>query len=54
MATQLENKIKQLEKNKVDPGSFKENHKELIKKKKLILKSQKTFRRKFLIIHAEY
>ena len=35
MATQLENKIKQLEKNKVDPGSFKGNHKELIKKKKI-------------------
>ena len=30
-AVQLENKIKQLEKSRVDIGSFRQNHKELIK-----------------------
>ena len=39
-ATQLENKIKKLEKNKVDVDSLRENYKEFIKNNKLILKSQ--------------
>ena len=43
-ATQLENKIKQARKNKVNVDSFKENEKEFIKNNKLILKSQSRFR----------
>ena len=39
-ATQLKNKINQLEENNVDAESLKENHKEFIEKNKLILKSQ--------------
>ena len=31
-ATQLENKINHLEKNKIDTDSIKENHKEFVKK----------------------
>ena len=42
--TQLENKINQLEKNKVDVDSLRENHTEFIKNNKLILKSQQKFR----------
>ena len=44
--TQLENKINQLEKNKVGVDSLRENHKEFIKNNKLILKSQQKFRSK--------
>ena len=44
-ATQLENKINQLEKNKLHMDSLKENHKEFIKNSILILKSQQGFRR---------
>ena len=36
-ATQLENKIKHLEKNKIDINSLKEDHKEFIKNNKLML-----------------
>ena len=43
-ATQLENKKNQPEKNKVHVDSHRENHKEFIKKNKLILKSQQRFR----------
>ena len=43
-ATQLENKINQLEKNKVDADSLKENHEEFIKINRSILKSQQRFR----------
>ena len=39
-ATQLENKTNHLEKNKIDIGRVKENHKEFIKNNKLILKTQ--------------
>ena len=43
-ATQLENKINYLEKNKIDTESVKENHKEFIKNNKSILKIQKKFK----------
>ena len=43
-ATQLENKITYLEKNKVNVNSLKKNHKEFMKNNKLILKSQQRFR----------
>ena len=39
-ASQLENKINKLEKNKVDVDSLRENYKDFIKNNKLILKSQ--------------
>ena len=39
-ASQLENKINKLEKNKVDVDSLRENYKDFIKNSKLILKSQ--------------
>ena len=39
-ATQLENKINHLEKNKIDTDSIKGNHKEFIKNNKSILKIQ--------------
>ena len=42
-ATQLENKINQLEKNKVKVDSLLQNHKEFIKNNKLILKSEQRF-----------
>ena len=42
--TQLENKINHLEKNEVDADSLKKDHKELIKNKKLILKTQQRFK----------
>ena len=42
-AAQSENKIKYLEKNKIDVDSLKEDKKELIKNNKLILKRQKRF-----------
>ena len=42
-ATQLENNINHLEKNKVDVESLK-NHKEFMKSNELILKKQKGFR----------
>ena len=45
-ATKLENRINQLEKNKVDAESLRENHKEFSKDNKLILKSQQRFRSK--------
>ena len=45
-ATQLENKINKLEKNKVDVDSLRENYKDFIKNNKLILKSQWKFRSK--------
>ena len=40
-ATQLENKMNQLKKNKVYVSSFKESHKEFMKNDKLILKTQR-------------
>ena len=43
-ATQLENKINQLEKNKLNVNILRENHKEFIKNSKFILKSQQRFR----------
>ena len=42
-ATQIENKINYLEKNKIDIDSIKESHKEFIKNNKLILKIQQRF-----------
>ena len=42
-ATQLENKLKELEKNNVDLESLSENHKEFIKNSRLTLKSQQRF-----------
>ena len=42
--TQLENKINQLEKTKVNIDNLKESHKECIKNNKLRLKSQRRFR----------
>ena len=38
-ATKLENKIKHLEKNKINIDSLKKNHKELLRKNKSILKT---------------
>ena len=43
-AIQIENKINQLERNKVDLNTLRENHKEFIINKELILKSQVRFR----------
>ena len=45
-ATQLENNIKQLEKNKVVADSFRKNHKDFIKNNNLIRKYQQRFRSK--------
>ena len=45
-ATQLENKIKQLEKNKVIANTFRKSHKDFIKNNNLIRKSQQRFRSK--------
>ena len=45
VATQLEDKMNQLEKNKVNTESLRENHKEFIKNNKLILKTQQRFKR---------
>ena len=45
-ATHLENKIKQLEKNKFDVAHLRENHKAFIKSNKLILKLQQRLRSK--------
>ena len=43
-AAQLNNKINQLEKNKIGIDSLKKNHKEFIKNSKSILKTQKIFK----------
>ena len=43
--TQLEKKINQLKKDKVDTDDLKGNHKEVIENNKLLLKSQQEFRR---------
>ena len=43
-AAKIENKIKHLEKNKIDVDSLKEDHKKLINNNKLILKTQQRFR----------
>ena len=43
-ASQLENKINYLEKNKIDLDSIKINHKEFIKSNKLILITQQRFK----------
>ena len=43
-ATQLENKTNHLEKNKIDIGRIKENHKEFIKNNKSILKTQQRYK----------
>ena len=43
-AIQIENKINQLERNKVDLNTLRENHKEFIINNELILKSQVRFR----------
>ena len=43
-ATQLENKIKQLAKNRLDVDSLRENYEEFIKNNKLLLRSQQRLR----------
>ena len=43
-ATQLENKLKHLEKYKIDIGSLQKDHKEFMKNNKLILKTQQRFK----------
>ena len=43
-ATQLENKIKHLEKNKINIDSLKKNHNEIITNNKSILKAQQRFK----------
>ena len=43
-ATQLENKIKRLEKIKTDINSLKNDHKEFIRKNKVALKTQQRFK----------
>ena len=43
-ATELENKIHQLEKNKFVMDSIRKNYKEFIKNKKIILKFKQRFR----------
>ena len=43
-ATQLENKLNHLEKNKIDIDSLKENYKQFIKNNKSILKTQQRFK----------
>ena len=43
-ANQLENKINQQEKTRLNTESFKENHNEFIKNNKLILKTQQRFK----------
>ena len=42
--TKLENKIKYLERNKIDIDRIKENHKELVRNNKSILKTQQRFK----------
>ena len=44
-ATQLDNKINYLEKNEINLDSLKKDHKEFIKKNKLILKTHQRFKR---------
>ena len=44
-ATQLDNKINYLEKNEINLGSLKKDHKEFIKNNKLILKTHQRFKR---------
>ena len=43
-ATQLDNKIKYLEKSKINRDSIKKNHKKFIRNSKLILKTQQRFK----------
>ena len=43
-ATQLENKINHIEKDKTDTDTIKENHKEFIKSNKSIIKLQQRFK----------
>ena len=43
-ATQLDDKINYIEKNKIDIDGIKENHKEFIKNNKSILKTQQRFK----------
>ena len=43
-ATQLENKINHLEKNKIDIDRIKENHKQFIKNNTSVLKTQQRFK----------
>ena len=43
-ATQLENKMKYLEKNKIDKESLEKDHKGFLKNNKLILKTQQRFK----------
>ena len=43
-ATQLENKINQLEESKVNTGSLRENHNEFMKNNRLLLKTQQRFK----------
>ena len=43
-ATQLENKLKHLEKYKIDIDSLQKDHKEFMKNNKLILKTQQRFK----------
>ena len=51
--TQLENKINQLEKNKVDVDSLRKNNEEFIKSNRLILKSKQRFRSEKLNVFTE-
>ena len=50
---QIENKINHLEKNKIDVDSLKEDQKEFIKNRKLILKTQQRFRSEKHIVFTE-
>ena len=43
-AIELENKVYQLERNKINADSLKKDHKEFMKNNKLILKSRQRFR----------
>ena len=52
-AGQIENIINHLEKNKIDVDSLKEDQKEFIKNRKLILKTQQRFRSEKHILFTE-
>ena len=52
-ATQLDNKVKYLEKNEINIDSLKNVHKEFIKDNKLILKTQERFKSERHIVFTE-
>ena len=52
-ATQLDNKIKYLEKSKINIDSIKKNHKKFIRNSKLILKTQQRFKNERRSIFTE-